>query len=497
MGRSVVEVRRTFPLPGAKFVPGSSMRRTGRRSAAGLLAAASLAGLAVGCAPPQPARRPNVVLLLADDLGYGDLGGYGAPDVRTPNLDRLARSGARFTDAYAAAPVCSPTRAALLTGLYPQRLGHNFEDFLHVRTVGLDPSRHTTLAELLRRAGYRTACYGKWNVEGSLEPGRSSFLPNQHGFEHWFGSRRNHDRFTHLDVWTGELDLFEDGRPVQVQGYTDTLLAEHAVSFIESARASDRPFFLYVPWLIPHYPLQSPDNPAIVPVGHRPTYVAMVEYLDLLIGWILEALRTAGLERDTLVLFTSDNGGNTTARNAPLSGGKKDLSEGGIRVPLLASWPGQIPSGQVIATPVVTMDLTVTILAAAGLGDSTRNMDGVDLLPMLTGRAALAPRLLFWRRREFRPKTGVDEVLERAVRDGDWKLLVSDAPPRLYELARDPGEHRDLAAREPEIVARLLGALEGWESRVEPAQAPAAAPASYSQGAAAEQTRPDGPGGAP
>jgi len=434
------------------------------------LVAALAAGLALACAPErrEPAERPSFVVLLADDLGYGDLGSTGVPDLQTPVLDRLASEGASFTDAYAASPVCSPTRVALLTGLYPQRLGHAFEDFLSVGSAGLDPARVTTLAERLRRAGYRTACYGKWNVEGHRRHG-PLFFPNAHGFEHWFGTRRNHDYFTHRSLWNGEPDLYEDGRPVEVEGYTDRLLADRAVEFIESAADSGEPFLLYLPWLLPHYPLQAPDDRRIAPIGDRATYAKMVEFLDLQVGRILDALRDAGIERDTLVVFTSDNGGHTTARNAPLRGGKQGLTEGGIRVPLFLRWPGVIPAGERVSAPAITMDLPVTILTAAGLAAEAQGMDGVDLLPIATGSAPVEPRTLFWRRREINVKKKVDRILARAVRHGDWKLLDSGRALHLYHLPDDPGEERDLAAEEHAELLRLEALLDAWEHDVSPA----------------------------
>jgi arylsulfatase A-like enzyme len=429
--------------------------------AAGLVLACALA---LACAPEGGPERANVVLLLADDLGWGDLGATGAPDLRTPELDSLARDGALFTDAYAASPVCSPTRAALLTGLYPQRLGHRFEDFLRSGSQGLDPARVVGLAERLRRAGYRTACYGKWNLENRRS--RRRWTPNAHGFEHWFGAFYNHDRLSHRGNTSGEPDLFEDGRPVVREGYTDLLLADHAVAFIE--RTAGEPFFLYVPWLLVHYPLQVPDGRA-PPLDPRATYARMVELLDLQVGRILAALRAAGVEGETLVVFTSDNGGHQAARNAPWSGHKGSLAEGGIRVPLLLRWPGRIPPGRRIATPVVTMDLTATILAAAGLSDEIRGLDGIDLLPWLAGAAARPERALFWRKRRFLPKQGIDLVEARATRQGEWKLLLEGESERLFRLADDPGERRDLAAREPERLARLRERLAEWEREVEPA----------------------------
>jgi arylsulfatase A-like enzyme len=425
-------------------------------------------GIAGGCRSRSETTHPNFVVLLADDLGYGDLGSYGAPDVRTPNLDRLAGDGARFTDAYAASPVCSPTRAALMTGVYPQRIGHAFEDFLGPGSTGLDPALHTALPELLRRAGYRTACYGKWNLQGQEEPGRSRFIPNAHGCEHWVGTRRNHDYFTHRSLFSGKPDLFEDGRAVAIEGHTDRILADHAIRFIESASAGGEPFFLYVPWLLPHLPIQDPESGELMPVNDRTAYVKMVEFLDLQVGRVLGALRAAGVDDRTLVVFTSDNGGHPTARNLPFSGGKNSLAEGGIRVPMLLRWTGAIAPDLRIGDPVITMDLATTILAAAGLADAARATDGVDLLPAATGAGPLRPRTLFWRLRRVAESDGIDVVRERAVRDGAWKLRVGDdGSARLHRLDTDPGEHHDLAAQQPERVDDLQRALEAWEREMD------------------------------
>jgi len=434
-------------------------------AAGGLRCALALAVLfALACGPAPRAGPPNLVVLLADDLGWGDLGVHGAPDVATPELDRLSASGARFSDAYAASPVCSPTRAALLTGLYPQRLGHHFEDLLRSGASGIDPRRFPTLAERLRRAGYRTACFGKWNVEGRGDVRR--WLPNDHGFERWFGALYNHDYFTHRSVRSGKPDLYQDGRPVELEGHTDRLLADHAVRFIEEH--ADEPFFLYVPWLLVHGPLQAPDDPTIRPIDDRGTHAKMVEYLDLQVGRILAALREAGLERQTLVIFTSDNGGHFSARNAPFSGLKRTLAEGGIRVPLMLRWPGVIPPARSIDAPVVTMDLTATLLTAAGLADEARGLDGIDLLPLATGAGTAAPRALFWRKRSVFPSRGIDAIEARSVREGEWKLLVDAAGERLYRLTDDPGETRDLSHAERSRLERLRGLLSRWERDVEP-----------------------------
>jgi arylsulfatase A-like enzyme len=440
-------------------------------------------GILGGCGSPPESPRPNFVVLLADDLGYGDLGSYGAPDVRTPNLDRLAGEGALFTDAYAASPLCSPTRAALMMGSYPQRLGHAFEDFLGPGSTGLDPALHTALPELLRRAGYRTACYGKWNLQGHREPGRSRFIPNAHGCEHWVGTRRNHDYFTHRSPLSKEADLFEDGRPIAREGHTDRILADHAVRFIERASAGGEPFFLYVPWLLPHQPIQDPETGELRPANDRRTYARMVEFLDLQVGRVLEALRTAGVDERTLVAFTSDNGGHPAGRNLPFRGGKGSLAEGGIRVPLLLRWTGRVAPARRIGEPVITMDLAATILAAAGLADAARATDGVDLLPAATGSGPLRPRTLFWRQRRVEEDEGTDVVRERAVRDGAWKLRIgADGLAHLHRLDTDPGERDDLAAQQPERVDALRRALEAWEREMDGAKSSAAAPARAPRG---------------
>lgn len=434
-----------------------------RRSLASLLALLVLA--APVAADDSPAARPNVVLLLADDLGYGDLGAHGAPDVRTPRLDRLAREGSVFGEAYSASPVCSPTRVALLTGRYPQRFGSAFEDFLGPDSAGLDPAWQPTLAVQLKRAGYRTACYGKWNVAGESRATRSRFTPNAHGFDHWVGTHASHDYHTHRRIHSGRPDLYEDGRPVELEGYTPDLLADRAVRFIESAAGGERPFFLYVPWLLPHYPLQAPDDPTIR--VDRATYAKMVEHLDHVVGRVLDALRRTGVAERTLVIFTSDNGGHQTARNHPFRGYKQDLDEGGIRVPLMLRWPGVIPARRRSEQLAITMDVTATVLSATGVEPDVP-LDGIDLLPVATGRAAPEPRTLFWRRRSVDRTKGSDEVLARAVRDGRWKLHVRGEREELYDLREDAGERNDLRAERPEVAAYLRGLLLAWEEEVSP-----------------------------
>lgn len=422
----------------------------------------------ISAAPPVcGVRAPNFVFLMADDLGYGDLSCQGARDVRTPNLDRLAREGVRLTDFYANGPVCTPTRAALLTGRYPQRLG--LEGALPPEQAhrGLPPGE-PTLATLLRQRGYRTALSGKWHL--GYTPERA---PNAHGFQRFFGLLGgNHDYFTHRDR-NGKLDLWRDTEPVQIEGYSTHLITREAIRFLEAMR--EEPFFLYVAFNAPHWPIQGPqDAHRQITLrgwtqGDRKTYVQMVEALDAGVGEILAALQRWGLDTNTLVVFTSDNGGDRFSSNAPFSQGKGTLGEGGLRVPCIARWPGHIPPGSVSAQAGITMDWTETMLALAGPTlPSGRWLDGCDLLPVLGGARRPFKRTLFWRR------VGTDGIqTHRAVRDGDWKLIESRrGAVQLFDLSRDPAEKTNLATNRPAQVKQLRKRLDRWEADVGPVTAP-------------------------
>ena len=353
-----------------------------------LLLTAILAAPAFGlCAEP---RTPNVIILLADDLGYGDLACYACPDTRTPNLDRMAAEGAKFTSAYASGPVCSPTRVALLTGQNQQRLGNAFEAYLGGGSPGLDATKHKTLANLLKAAGYATMLLGKWNVsggEGARAEMNPAFSPAAHGFEHSIFVHHNHDQHTHRREKSDVYDLWQNGERLERAGFTDDFLTDDAVAFI--ARPRTTPFLLYLSFLSPHNPLQTYDDPKRYRNGDRAAYVKMVQRLDHNVGRVLDAIRQAGIEKETLVIFSSDNGGQVAARNLPLSGRKQQLLEGGIRVPMLMWRPGTVKTAQVIDHPVITMDITATVLAAAGakVPDGPL-LDGIDLTPLVTGRAA-------------------------------------------------------------------------------------------------------------
>ena len=419
---------------------------------------------------PQPAARPNVVLVLMDDLGYGDVGSYGGPDAKTPNIDRLAREGVRLTDAYANGPVCTPTRAALISGRYQQRVG--LEWVLEGPPPNPDgglPVTGTSLPALLKTNGYATGLVGKWHLGWKPE-----FGPNAHGFDEFYGFLSGaHDYYTRAP--DGPSDLYENTTPVEPAGYLTDEITRRAVNFI--TRRAGGPFFLEVAYNAVHWPFEPPDRPptdadraARRPLRQMPgdsmtatrqDYVRMLERADQGVGEILAALDRLGLARATLVIFTNDNGGEWLSRNAPLFHRKATLWEGGIRVPLILWWPERLPAGKTSAQVAITMDLTASIIAATGttLPDSY-HPDGIDLLPILRGDAPLRDRNLFWRIN--RPSRQ-----QRAVRSGRWKLLSDGGLLLLFDLATDPGERTDLAAQHLDLVIKLKDLIASWERDVD------------------------------
>jgi arylsulfatase A-like enzyme len=408
----------------------------------------------------EKSARPNVVLIVADDLGYGDLGCQGSRTIRTPHLDGLARQGVRLTDAYASACVCSPTRASLLTGRYPQRDGFEWVIRYHEKTRGLAVSA-TDLPALLKKAGYATGLFGKWHLGY-----KAAFGPNAHGFGAFFGFlAADLDYYSHRDA-NGDPGLYENTRPVRREGYLTDLITQRALAFMdEHAR---RPFFLQVSYNAPHWPFQPPGKPADVrdantygpETGTRADYVRMVEYLDTSVGKLLARLRARNLDGNTLVVFLSDNGGERLSDMGPLFHGKYSLWEGGIRVPCIARLPGTLPAGKTSAAPVIVMDWHRTILALAGVAPPAKHpSDGLDVLPALRGKKALPDRALFWRL--HRP----GEVFgQKAVRRGKWKLIQDREMDLLFDLEADVGERKNLAYRHPTVVAGLVKALAAWEA---------------------------------
>ena len=426
---------------------------------------------ATGMQPPPD--RPNVVLIMTDDAGYADTGSYGAPDIRTPNIDSLARDGVKLTDFYANAMSCTPTRAGLISGRYQQRYGIEFvipAPGLPGSEGGLPPLPHS-LPLLMKKSGYATALVGKWHLGYTPE-----FSPGVHGFDMFFGYKSAAiDSYTHFTARPGEgaqfikaqPDLWADDALIEQDGYMTDLITRRSVEFIN--QNATRPFFIDVAFNAPHSPVQRPDDPAPAPAsgsGTRADYVAMMERVDRGVGEILQTLQRRGLEQKTIVIFTNDNGGVALSHNAPLFHRKFSAWEGGIRVPALLRWPGRIPGGTVSTQVGITMDLTASILAAtaAPVPSGTR-LDGMNLFPVLEGKAPQVERTVFWRTGGPTPVN----MNQKAVRSGDWKLIIDGAVTRilLFNVKADPGERQDWYARRPDIVQRLHQRLTEWETDVD------------------------------
>tara|TARA_R110002096_G_scaffold175674_2_gene351547 strand:+ start:175 stop:1536 length:1362 start_codon:yes stop_codon:yes gene_type:complete len=439
------------------------------------LAAFATLAVAPNTLGSDPADRPNIVFIMADDLGYGDIGCYGSQVNRTPNLDRLAAGGIRFTDFHSNGPMCSPTRAAFLTGLYQSRFGRRFESALsgarHDPGLPLDA---VTIAEVLKGAGYATGMFGKWHL-GYAAP----FLPTNQGFDEFRGLVSGDGDFhTQIDR-SGDEDWWKDGDIAMEEGYTTDLITRYSIDFIERHR--DEPFFLYVPHLAIHFPWQGPDDPphresgtsyhkekwGVIPDRNnvRPHVTAMIERLDHSVGEIVAALARLALAENTLVVFTSDNGGyrdyaggfENISDMGPLRGEKGTIYEGGHRVPAIFCWPGKIEPS-VSDETAMTFDLFPTFAALSGGGvEAVTPLDGVELNPLLFDGKALAARSLFWRMGS-----------SKAVRRGPWKLCVqAKGGPELFNLISDLSEQSNLANSQPEVLADLTKALSRWEADVD------------------------------
>lgn len=400
------------------------------------------------------ADPPNFIFILADDLGYGDVGCYGATDIETPHLDRLAREGLRFTDAYANGAVCSPTRIAFLTGRYQQHYG--MDNALYYQETGRGlPEDGETIADRLQEAGYTTGLSGKWHLGYDTER-----QPLQQGFNHFFGLLGgNHHYFEHMDR-IGVHDLWQGNETVHREGYSTDLITEDAVSFIRAHR--EGPFFLFLSHAAPHFPWQGPDDKDkdIRPkhkswqIGDRETYIAMVESMDEGIGQVLEVLDELNLADNTIVVFTSDNGGHTYSSNAPLRGEKATLWEGGIRVPCLVRWPERIEANTTTEQVAITMDWTATFAALAGEPAISSSDEGIDLSSILTKEAKPVPRTLFWRQQPGPRRKSVP--VTQAVRDGAWKYYHDDSGETfLFNLATDLSETDNVASEHPDMVETL------------------------------------------
>lgn len=413
---------------------------------------------------PKPSR-PNVIFILADDLGWGDLSCYGRPDYRTRNLDRLASEGVRFTDAYSASAVCTPTRCAFITGRYPGRSKIGLVEPLPSTNnrVGLEPG-HPTIASLLKANGYDTALVGKWHLGFRPEWG-----PNAHGFDEFFGILAGASDYHLHKNGLGQPDLYENLTLVERSGYLTDLLTDRAVDYIKRRRSA--PFYLSLHYTAPHWPWQDRKggervvftDKTIEPVtmgsgGSLKLYAEMMHSLDEGIGRVMAALKTAGIERNTLVIFTSDNGGERFSYQWPFSGEKGDLLEGGIRVPAIVRWPAAIPAKRVTRQMGITMDWTATILAAAETRAAKEfPLDGINLLPILKGQSPLQDRSFFWRIYD-----------QDALRQGKWKYFRNGERRRLFDLSIDQHEQADFSGQHPDVLRRLAGEFDKWNQQMLP-----------------------------
>jgi arylsulfatase A-like enzyme len=415
--------------------------------------------------------RPNLIFIVADDLGYADLGCYGGRDAGfgpvSPNLDRLAAGGIRFEQGYSNSPVCSPTRFALMTARWQYRLRGAAEEPIASRArdskvLGLPPEM-PTMPSLLKAAGYRTALVGKWHL--GYPP---AFGPLRSGYDEFFGPMAGGvDYFTHA-ASNGAHDLWEGEQTVRREGYLTDLLSDRAVEVVRRAAADDVPLFMSLHYTAPHWPWETRDDAAVAEEvrsnlfhlhgGSVEIYRRMIHHMDEGIGRVVEALREAGRLDDTLIVFTSDNGGERFSDNWPLVGGKMDLTEGGIRVPWIAHWPAVIAPGRVTAQHCLTMDWSATMIDAGGsTADPDHPLDGVSLLPLLRGETEGFHRPMYWR---------MNHRGQRAYRDGRWKYLRVDGHDYLFDIDADARERANRAPLEPERLAAMRAEWERWNETV-------------------------------
>lgn len=400
----------------------------------------------------EASARPNVVFILADDLGYGDLGVQGGKEISTPNIDRLAREGVLLSDNYANHPVCAPSRAALMTGRYQQRFGFENNPGLSENANFGIPLGETTLPERLKQQGYATGMFGKWHLGSTPER-----LPSVRGFDAFYGFLGGAMAYT-PDGATGSKSMLRGDQSVAMPAHTTEAFANEAIAFLEANK--DQPFFIYLSFNAVHAPMQSTqaylDRFANEPDAKRRAYLAMLAALDDAVGNVVDAIDRNGLGERTLVIFTSDNGGptwQTTTSNGPLNGVKALTLEGGIRVPAIFRWTGTLPAGRTSSTMTMGFDIPATVEALAGVGPRT-DRDGVDLMPFLTGqRSGNAHDKLYWR---------ADS--QGAMREGPWKLVKVGPDFYLFDLRTDIGERQDLAMSQPQRLEAMKADWGRWSS---------------------------------
>lgn len=426
-------------------------------------------------------ERPNIILILADDLGYGDIGAYGCRDIQTPNIDQLAESGIRLTQGYVSHPFCGPSRAGLMTGRAQQRYGFRENPPIQPksREIGLDVDEET-LGDVLTRAGYLTAAYGKWHLGAS-----EVFHPNNRGFREFYGFLSGGHHFfpeqypEQMKAWANletppVAELYGYATPLEIdgidlppqEGYLTDLLTMRAIAFMKRSRKN--PFFIYLAYNAPHVPLEAPkeylEKYSSIQNENRRKYAAMVDNMDWNIGRLLAALGETGKRENTLVVFLSDNGGplHSGANNGPLRGAKGSVTEGGIRVPFIFNWPGRLSAGRELDVPISSLDLLPTFAALAGVEPAGKPLDGIDAWPWLQGKGSGVPhQQLFWE--NF-------QAQQTGMREGDFKLvrLKNNQPWELFNLAEDPGEKNDLSRQMPEKAKAMAAECEGWWSQMPP-----------------------------
>ncbi len=425
-------------------------------------AAALTLGLGAAQSQVAAAARPNIVFIMADDLGYADLSCYGRRDIHTPHIDAIAANGVRFLQAYANSAVCSATRTALITGRYQYRLPVGLEEPIPTnRDVGLDPG-HPTLPSILRTLGYATALIGKWHL-GRLP----NFSPLRSGYDHFYGFRGGAVDYYAHDGTDHKPDLWDDDVEVDQHGYLTELLGDRAVQTVSNLAGSGSPFMLSLHFSAPHWPWEAPGdegesrrlraaNLRDFDGGTQATYRRMVEAMDAQVGRVLATLASSGVAENTIVVFTSDNGGERFSDTWPFTGRKTELLEGGLRIPAVISWPRGITARGANDQVMVTMDWLPTLLAAAGAApDAAYPSDGMNLLPALADGATPVGRTLFWRYKAN---------AQRAARDGDFKFLKIRDQTFLFNVVEDPLERANLKARRPEVFDAIVAKWSAWNA---------------------------------
>jgi arylsulfatase A-like enzyme len=403
--------------------------------------------------------KPNIIYIMADDLGYADLSSYGRKDYQTPNIDKLAAGGMNFLNAYSATP---PTRTAFITGKYPAHTPVGLReplDWTHNdSTVGLTPE-YPSMASALQKAGYETWLVGKWHLGFSPE-----FSPMKNGFDYFYGHHGG--GVDYISHWSPDKDndLYENDRPIEKEGYLTNILSDKAIELIRQKH--NKPFFLAMMFNAPHWPWQSPGDPPYPDTmgwkkgGAPKTYGMMMKSLDDAVGSIMQVLKDQHLDKNTLVIFTSDNGGEQFSDMGPYKGRKMTLWEGGIRVPAMMNWPGKIKAGTTSLQPVITMDWTATILVLAGAKlAGNLQVDGMDMMRTATGRNVIQSRTFYWRL--------FQRIEQKAMRDSDWKYVKDEKGNEfLFDLSKDPSEKNNLNETNAEVFEKLKKKYHNWESKM-------------------------------